>query len=66
MEFNTVLSWGIIFAIYLGLVYVGGPIHQDFANIAPGILLILSIINGISQLRGYYKKKRHSKAAITT
>ena len=58
MELKTILPWAGLAGLYLVLVYVGGPFDIVFANVAPGYVIIGSVIIGVSQIRGYLKAKK--------
>ena len=58
MELKTIIPWAGLAGLYLVLVYVGGPIHIDFANMAPGIFIIGAVYFGVTQIRGYLKSKK--------
>lgn len=58
MELKSVLPWGILVSICLGLVYGLGQINHGFANLAPGIFIIGMMVLSISQINKYLKSRK--------
>lgn len=64
MRIKTVIPWGVVFATYLIMIYVLGPIDYNFAGLAHSGITFVVVVLGAYQLADYFytksKKKVHA------